>query len=879
MSLLFFLATVANAEVGSRLVIYPDALVATPRYPAQLAVYWLNPDGTSLDVTQSSDVSFGISSVADGGVEQREIRSLVGVNSQGAFDANGLRLRSDGVRLFLETQDGGTQASRGLQIQARFRGLEASASIQMQEDKPVSFTREVISTLTKSGCNLGTCHGNLHGKGGMRLSLRGDDPGFDYYRLVAEFGQRRIDIFEPEKSLLLQKATAQVAHQGGKRIDLQSPDYGVLVDWIASGALEGGPSELAGLEVYPKTQQLSAEQREARLVVVAKYLDGTTRDVTSWCRFEPSVPSGVTVDSFGRVVVSHAMDVTISVTYLSARGASRFVFLGGQREGSAKDATAATNRASQGLWKQPFDEAISQQCRTLQLQEAPRADANTFLRRLFLVTVGRLPTPTETLAYEQDEGLDRDERWVDQLLADPAFDYAWALRWSDLLRNEDKVMSSRGAYLFHDWLRMQIASDRPMKEWIAELVSSTGSTYENPPASFYRTHRDPEVAAESVAQVFLGVRIQCAKCHNHPFDRWKQDDYYGLAAYFTTVERKQIDNKPNDALDKHVITGDEVISVTEKSPEIRHPGRSKMVSPRGLMFDEGVGVRDGGEKDGGEKDGGEKEGGEKEGGDHEGGVLKQFARWLTEENETIDSNLANRIWYQYFGRGVVEPPDDFRESNPPSNPQLLRLLAEEFRSQGYSLKRFSRALLLSEAFARASGEDSSDENILPSNPYFASYSIRRMAAEPLMDAISDVTGVSTKLKTGDEERSEVYSAMRMPGVPKKSGFLTTFGKPNRLLVCECERSNQISLGQSLAMANGVEVRDKLTATSNRLSALVQMDSREAVEELFLTSLCRHPSQREREVAVEMLHSAPDKRIALEDLLWALLNSKEFMTLR
>lgn len=858
-SIFFFLATVANAEVGNRLVIYPEVLVTTPRYPAQIAIYWLNSDGTSLDVTQSSDVSFRLSCVSDGGLDRHEIRSSVSENSQGAFDANGLRLRTDGARLFLETQQGGAQSPSGLQIQARFRGAEVTAAIRAQEDKPITFTREVISTLTKSGCNLGTCHGNLHGKGGMRLSLRGDDPGFDYYRLVAEFGQRRIDVFEPEKSLLLQKATAQVAHQGGKRIDSQSADYGVLVDWIAAGALEGGPSELSGLEVYPKTQQVSAEQREARLVVVAKYLDGTARDVTSWCRFEPSVPSGVTVDSFGKVVVSHAMDVTIGVTYLSARGASRFVFLGGLREDGAKVAQAATSDAFQGLSKQPLDEVISQQCRSLQLQEAPRADANTFLRRLFLVTVGRLPTPTETLAYEQDVRLDRDERWVDQLLADPAFDYAWALRWSDLLRNEDKVMSSHGAYLFHDWLRSQIASDRPMKEWIAELVSSTGSTYENPPASFYRTHRDPEVAAESVAQVFLGVRIQCAKCHNHPFDRWKQDDYYGLAAYFTTVERKQIDNKPNDALDKHVITGDEVISLAEKSPEIRHPGRSKMVPPRGLMFEEGMGIRDGGDK--------------------EGDVLKRFARWLTVENETIDSNLANRIWYQYFGRGVVEPPDDFRESNPPSNPQLLRLLADEFRSSGYSLKRFSRALLLSEAFARASGEDSSDENILPSNPYFASYSIRRMAAEPLMDAISDVTGVPTKLKTGDEERSEVNSAMRMPGVPKKPGFLTTFGKPNRLLVCECERSNQISLGQSLAMANGVEVRDKLTATSNRLSALVGMESRDAVEELFLTSLCRHPSQREREVAVEMLNNASDKRMVLEDLLWALLNSKEFMTLR
>lgn len=852
-------AEVRTEEVGSRLVMYPEVLHATPRYPARIAIYLVKPSGTSLDVTQSSEMSLGISRVAGSGEEQGDEERIVSANSQDAFDAYGLRLRSCEGGLCLETKDGGTSVDGGLRLKVRFRGLEVTVAIRTQEDKPVSFSREVISTLTKSGCNLGTCHGNLHGKGGMRLSLRGDDPGFDYYRLVAEFGQRRIDVFEPEKSLLLQKGTAQVAHQGGKRLATESAEYGVMIDWIAGGAMEGEASQLSSLEVYPRTQHLSAEQRDARLVVLAKFLDGSIRDVTSWCRFEPSIPSGVTVDASGKVSASHAMDVTVSVTYLSARGASRLVFLGEGLGDTPAIATGIVGLEGSQTWKQPLDEVISQQCRSLQLQEAPRADANTFLRRLFLVTVGRLPTPSETLAYEQDKGLDRDERWVDQLLADPAFDYAWALRWSDLLRNEDKVMSSHGAYLFHDWLRSQIASDRPMKEWIAELVSSTGSTYENPPAAFYRTHRDPEVAAESVAQVFLGVRIQCAKCHNHPFDRWKQDDYYGLAAYFTTVERKQIDNKPNDALDKHVITGDEVISLTDKSPSIRHPGRSKMVSPRGLVFEEGANSS--------------------EGEDAQGDVLKRFARWLTEENGTIDSNLANRIWYQYFGRGVVEPPDDFRESNPPSNPELLRVLTEEFRSQGYSLKRFSRVLLLSEAFARGAGEDSADENLLPSNPYFASYSIRRLAAEPLMDAISDVTGVPTKLKTGDEERSEVRSAMRMPGVPKKPGFLTTFGKPNRLLVCECERSNQISLGQSLAMANGVEVRDKLTATSNRLSELEGMESRDAVEELFLSSLCRHPSQREREVAVQMIDTVPNKRLALEDLLWALLNSKEFMTLR
>jgi len=489
-----------------------------------------------------------------------------------------------------------------------------------------------------------------------------------------------------------------------------------------------------------------------------------------------------------------------------------------------------------------------------------------------MVTVGRLPTSDETLDYERDRNPMRDEHWVDRLLADPAFDYAWALRWSDLLRNEDKVMSSHGAYLLHEWLRSQIASDRPMKEWIAELVSSTGSTYENPPASFYRTHRDPEVAAESVAQVFLGVRIQCAKCHNHPFDRWKQDDYYGLAAYFTTVERKQIDNKPNDALDKHVITGDEVISVTGKPPTIRHPGRSQMVPPTGLQFE---GSRQDVTRDAGSEPATATQLADEQGND----VLKQFARWLTLENPAIDENLANRIWYQYFGRGVVEPPDDFRESNPPSNPELLKAITEEFRASNFSLKQFSRSMLLSSAFARDAGTETTDENVLPSNPYFASYTIRRIAAEPLMDAISDVTGVPTKLRTGDDVHVEVLSAMRMPGVPKKPGFLTTFGKPNRLLVCECERSNQISLGQSLAMANGLEVRDKLTAENNRLYALQNIAPEAAIEELFLTALCRHPSIKEREGALNLIQSAQDKRSAFEDLLWALLNSKEFMTLR
>jgi hypothetical protein len=741
------------------------------------------------------------------------------------------------------------------------RELSAEASVDVVVDVPVSFDREVISTLTRSGCNLGTCHGNLHGKGGFRLSLRGDDPQFDYYRLAVEFGQRRVDLFDPSKSLLLLKATAQQAHQGGKRFCVEGFEYKAIKNWIEQGAQQSQAPALESIEVLPAFQRISQGSRSARLIVQGRFADGSVRDVTRWSRLEPSLPSGIEVSQDGIVQTEHAMDVSIGVTYLGARSAARLVFLGRQ------ETSGIPSSQDRNI---PLDQTIAQQCDQLQVSIAGRADDGTFLRRLFLTTIGRLPTPEESLQYFADTSPMRDDRWIDQLLADPSFDYAWAMRWSDLIRNEDKVMSSRGANLLHEWLRQQASSDRSMKEWIAELVSSTGSTYENPPASFYRTHRDPEVAAESAAQVFLGVRIACAKCHNHPFDRWKQDDYYGLAAHFTTIQRKQIDNKPKDALDKHVITGDEIISLSDKKPQITHPGRSMSVGPSGLqsvgLYSDQPAVPS-------------------------ANVLEDFAKWLTQDNLHFDTNLANRIWYQYFGRGIVDPPDDFRESNPPSNPQLLAELTHAFSSEGYSLKRLSKTILSSSAFARASQGDAIDENALPTAPYFASYPLRRLAAEPLMDAISDVTGVPSPLRTGDEDNSTVYSAMRMPGIPKKPGFLTTFGKPNRLLVCECERSNQISLGQSLAMSNGVEIRDKIASTSNRLDGYLKelqahlngdpsaMNQQQILDDLFLRALCRKPSERELRAGIEALQSGQDLRVVLEDILWALLNSKEFMMLR
>ncbi|MCE2809794.1 MAG: DUF1549 and DUF1553 domain-containing protein [Planctomycetaceae bacterium] len=743
------------------LKILPESPTATTRYPAQLSVLAIQPDGSAIDLTSDPKLSIELQSSETAQLENGRVVAI---------------------------KPGSTT------IIARYpldKGeLSAQAPLEVASDPPVAFDREVISTLTRSGCNLGTCHGNLHGKGGFRLSLRGDDTHFDYYRLAVEFSQRRIDLFDPGKSLLLLKATAQQSHQGGKRFANDSFEYQAIKSWIEQGAPESSASTLIAIEVLPAYQRIAPGNRSARVIVQARYADGSIRDVTRWSRLEPSLPSGLEVSQDGIVQTQHAMDVSIGATYLNGRAASRIVFLGQSdptpREPNGRDSQIANNT---------IDRTIAKQCDQLRIELAGRADEGTFLRRLFLVTIGRLPSPEETLAYIQDTSPMRTEHRIDQLLADPGFDY-----------------------------------------------------------------------------VFLGVRIGCAKCHNHPFDRWKQDDYYGLAAHFTTLDRKQIDNKPSDALDKHVITGDEIISLSDKKPQINHPGRSKMVGPAGLQFlatpsDASPPA------------------------DPSRSVLQDLATWLTENNPNFDANLANRIWYQYFGRGIVDPPDDFRESNPPSNPELLAQIASDFRADGYSLKKLSRNILSSSAFARSSQGDLADENILPTAPYFASYPLRRLAAEPLMDAISEVTGVTSPMKTGDSENTTVYSAMRMPGIPKKPGFLTTFGKPNRLLVCECERSNQISLGQSLAMTNGVEIRDKIASGSNRISGYLEqlqahkagdnsaMSPEKIIEELFLRALCRKPSARELQSTLEVLGSAQDPRIALEDILWALLNSKEFMMLR
>jgi hypothetical protein len=517
----------------------------------------------------------------------------------------------------------------------------------------------------------------------------------------------------------------------------------------------------------------------------------------------------------------------------------------------------------------PIDRLIQNRLGRLGIQPEPIAQPEIILRRIFLTVLGRLPRLDEQSQFLSDPPEDRIDNCIERLIADPGYAAMWALKWSDLLRNEPKVMSEEGVGKWHDWLVKSIAEDKPVHSMVMEMITTMGSTYENPAASFHRTHRDPTGAAESIGQVFLGIRMQCAKCHNHPFDVWTQDDYYGLAAFLNPIERKQVDNMPGDKLDSHVITGDEIISIADKPAVLFHPGRSKFIAAKGLGAPNVFAAN---EKDANPED----------------QPLQKLASWIGTDNRQFARNTANRIWAHLMGRGIVDPTDDFRGSNPPSNPELLEYLTDRLITYGYSTRELTREILHSQAFYRSSlslPPDSDRYETAIAN--FAGYATRRMTAEILHDAILDVSGSSTHLKRpnkkeDDQDQSTArFRAVDFPSVPKRNVFLRAFGKPERLLDCECERSQDLSLRQSLLLVNDTSIRAQLQDQNGNIARWTsESQSMEAaIDRLFRTGLCRSPSESEWEALRSHANGALDQKATLEDIAWAIVNSKEFLFVR
>ncbi|MGE3821478.1 MAG: DUF1549 domain-containing protein [Isosphaeraceae bacterium] len=798
---------VAFANPPRTLTVEPASVqLVAPDGRQQIAVTLTEPDGTRTDVTGRARFHLSPPRIA--------------------------QISQDGL---LHALAGGSGT-----LVVEWDGLASSLPLVVAPSGPtrrVSFRQDVMAVLSRAGCNMGACHGNLNGKGGFRLSLRGDDPAFDFASLTRDAFARRIDPGAPTASLIVAKPTGRVPHEGGIRFAPGSPEALTLRDWVAQGAQDDAVSaaEVVHLSVFPRDRTVAPGTRTQQLVVTAEFSDGTTRDVTRQSAFDPSDPTAATVDAQGRVEVVGPREVTIAVRYLRGRAISQLAFLA-DRDGF--------------VWREPInrnvvDRHVFAKLRRLRIQPSETADDAVFLRRAYLDAIGTLPTPEEARAFLDDADAEKRSKLIDRLLARPEFADHWALKWADLLRNEEKTMGEKGIWVFQRWLRDQVARDAPLDEFARSLIAAKGSTWSNPAANFYRTNRDPQTVAETVGQVFLGVRLQCARCHNHPFDVWTQDDYHGLAATFGNVRHKDLNNVRRDNLDKHEINGDEVVYL-EGAPGIVQPRTGEKLppkAPRGPVFtvSEGADAR------------------------------AELAVWLTRENRQFARNLANRVWFHLFGRGIVEPVDDFRDSNPPVNPALLEALTDELIAGGFRLKPLVALVMKSESYQLAA---TPNETNAEDESNFSRASVRLLPAETLLDTIGQALGASERF----DRAPAGTRAAQLPGVKSGVGFLKVFGKPERLLTCECERSDATTLAQAFQLINGPTVREKLESPDNRIGRLLKadMDDDARLDELTLASLARLPKASERSAFLAHLRKSKNQRKAWEDLAWSLINSKEFL---
>jgi len=710
------------------------------------------------------------------------------------------------------------------------------------------FGRHVLPVLTKQGCNAGACHGAVAGKGGFRLSLRGYDPPADHYTMTREARGRRVELQDPARSLVLTKPTMAVPHKGGKRLDPRSREYRILSEWIAAGAAPPA-DEAASIERVEVSPSLSVLKRgeQQRLLVTAHYDDGSTMDVTDWAKFNSADETIATVDEEGRVEIVGNGEGAVSAIYSSKVSLARFR---SPYPNSVPDDVFTSAPRSNFI-----DELVLKQLRQLNLKPSARSSDGDFVRRVYLDTIGVLPTVAEVRSFLADDSPDKRARLVDDLLQREEFVDYWAYRWSDVFLVNGQLLRPEAVKSYYQWVRSRVEANTPWDEMTRQVVTAKGKSTENGATNFYAVHQEPETMAENVSQAFLNLSINCAKCHDHPLEKWTNDQYYAFANLFARVRAKGWGGDPR--------RGDGV--------------RTLYVEPRGDLIQ----PRTGEPQTPAPLDG------EPLDPDATGDRREALADWLTApDNPYFSRAITNRVWHAFFGRGIVSPVDDLRASNPASNGPLLEALSDYLVEHDYDLKELMRLILNSETYQR-SGDVLSENR--DDSKYFSRYYPRRLMAEVMHDAIAGVTEVPTDfgkitLKDGSTEKTEFYEedtrALELFDSAVTSYFLETFGRNERAITCECERSNQPSMVQALHLSNGETINQKLAAEGSVARRLVDsgMSDEAVVEEAYLSTLSRRPTPREREGFLEMLGDAKgkEKRTAVEDLFWALMTSREFL---
>ncbi len=713
------------------------------------------------------------------------------------------------------------------------------------QDQPFvwSFRNHVESVLSKQGCNTGACHGARAGQKGFRLTLFGFDVDADYSYLTRQALGRRVVPSDPGRSLILTKPTGLLPHKGGIKLDPATQEYRVLAEWIASRA--PGPKEsdpqIASLEVLPKysTQGVGASQQ---LIVLAHFSDGHVEDATRWAKYTSVNSSVGSVGERGEVKVTGSGEGAIKVWYLNYN-AMAFLTVPFVNDVQPEVFSSAERRNF-------IDDLANEKLAALKLPPSPKCDDSTFLRRAFLDTIGTLPTVDETRAFLADASADKRDKLIDHLLSRPEFVDYWAYKWSDLLLLSGERLRPEAIKAYYGFIRKSVEQNKPWDKFVYEIVTASGSTHENGAANFYALHQDPEEMAETVSQAFLGLSINCAKCHNHPLEKWTNDQYYGMANMFSRVRAKGWggDFRGGDGLRTvYSDTQGELIQPSRGTPQLPRP-----LDGQPIPFASNVDRR------------------------------IALAQWLTsKDNPYFTRAIANRMWANFFGVGLVERVDDMRVTNPASNEKLLDAAAKYLADNNYDLRQLMRAILQSAAYQRDSAplpENRADER------FYSRYYPRRLKAEVLLDAISQVTDAPTKFiylkadgKPGDPAPAK--RALELPDVSVDSYFLKTFGQPVRLITCDCERSDEPSMTQVLHMFNGDTVNKKLGSPGSAAEkATADPSNEKAVENLFLAALSRFPTDIERQkLAAELASVKPEERRGvIEDLYWSVLSGREFL---
>jgi hypothetical protein len=717
-------------------------------------------------------------------------------------------------------------------VTARVGVLTAGAKVVVKnQSRPTiwSFENDVEPILSKQGCNMGPCHGAAAGKGGFRLTLRAYDPDLDHRRITKEVKGRRIVITSPQDSLLLKKPSLGAPHVGGLRLRRDSDEYRVIEEWIAAGAPGPNPREakVSGIDVYPAERTLSKSDRQ-QILVTARYSDGRTEDVTHLAKFSSNDDSGAKVDDAGSVEMRSAGETAVSVWYQGKVAFSRLSVPFPYRVDSASYARAP----KRGY----IDELIHAKLVKLRVLPSEQATDSQFIRRVYLDVIGALPTPEETRAFLADSDPQKRDRLIDSLLQLPEYVDHWTYRLSDLFRVNRDLLGDKGMWEFHAWLRQSIAENKPWDGMAREIITSGGSSSRFGPAAFLRSGKTAEEYSETVSQVFLGIRVQCAKCHNHPFEKWTQSDYFRMANFFARVSRKD-----------GAAPGGIVYFDTSKG-NVDHPKLGKPLDP--TPFD-----------------------GPRLALDSPAERRTFLADWLTSrQNPYFARNMVNRIWKHYMGRGLVEPADDMRLTNPATNEPLLDALSTDFAENGFDLKRLTRGILRSAAYQSSSGANATNGS---DARFYSRYIVKRLNAETVLDAFCQVTEQAEKFP-GIPAGARAVS---LPDTNIASSFLDLFGRPVRQVSCDCERNMEPSVSQALHLISAEDFNKKVSAKAGVVDRLMKSgrDDRAILNELYLACFSREPSQTESANMLAGIRlAAPNRRQALVDILWALLSSPEFL---